>query len=32
MTLLLAAYAGFCLALAIGFCSAMILTAREGED
>jgi hypothetical protein len=32
MTLLFAAYTGFCLALAAGFCSAMVLTAQEGED
>jgi hypothetical protein len=32
MTLLFAAYAGFCGALAIGFCSAMVLTAEGGED
>jgi hypothetical protein len=32
MTLLFAAYAGFCLALAAGFCSAMVLTAKEGDD
>jgi hypothetical protein len=32
MTLLFAAYAGFCLALAVGFYSAMVLTAQEGED
>ena len=32
MTLLFAAYAGFCLALTIGFCSAMVLTAQEGDD
>jgi len=32
MTLLFAAYAGFCCALAVGFCSAMVLTAQEGED
>jgi hypothetical protein len=29
MTLLFAAYTGFCLALAAGFCSAMVLTASD---
>jgi hypothetical protein len=32
MTLLFAAYMAFCLALAAGFCSAMVLTAQEGDD
>ena len=32
MTLLFATYIGFCAALTVGFCSAMILTAQEGAD
>jgi hypothetical protein len=32
MTLLFAAYIGLSATLAIGFCSAMIVTAQEGDD
>jgi len=32
MTLLYAAYIGLSATLAIGFCSAMIVTAQEGDD
>jgi hypothetical protein len=32
MTLLIAAYIGLSAALTFGFCSAMIVTAQEGDD